>query len=368
MARSEKLISNSSNNVKKTKKGLGGIIKSIVSSSNNYDEELPDSRLVLIDDIKPNPINRSGRLLIKKGMILNVGEIELDRLGEEEYIDEIKERFADRNPNISDIEAFKQFDDLLELAININEIGLIEPIVIRHNETDETKFEIIAGERRYLANIILGRETIHSQIKDVDDIIRMMLSENIQRSNMSIDQVFGLLVLVEDKEGKKSVREWKAYLNISHGMAQRYSTILKRKTDELFVKAINSGGFKTASEAADVAKIESEKERHALLSGSEYIEDDDDSDEEENNNVEDESKKVRNVVEKVSYKDKIKFTISKDVNSHLTERLLDIFRNSIELETIKEKMNEVSQKNDTRGANKLIEIVLEHLASTKNES
>lgn len=80
---------------------------------------------------------------------------------------------------------------LEELAASIKAQGLMQPIVIRPiagQTTDkETRYEIIAGERRWRATQIAGIDTVPVIIKDVPDdaAIAMALIENIQRENLN---------------------------------------------------------------------------------------------------------------------------------------------------------------------------------------
>jgi ParB family chromosome partitioning protein len=76
-------------------------------------------------------------------------------------------------------------DALEELATSIRNYGVIQPITLQ--ETDEEKYIIICGERRYRAAKIAGLERIPAYIKTADDeqIMEMALLENIQREDLS---------------------------------------------------------------------------------------------------------------------------------------------------------------------------------------
>ena len=56
-------------------------------------------------------------------------------------------------------------DALGELAQSIKEHGVIQPIIVRKVGD---KFEIIAGERRFRASKLAGKETIPALIKNID--------------------------------------------------------------------------------------------------------------------------------------------------------------------------------------------------------
>ena len=79
-----------------------------------------------------------------------------------------------------------KFDEkaILELAESIKKHGVIQPIIVRKIAD---KYEIIAGERRYKASVIAGRQTIPAIITDVDDkeSAEIALIENVQRQDMT---------------------------------------------------------------------------------------------------------------------------------------------------------------------------------------
>jgi len=77
---------------------------------------------------------------------------------------------------------------LEELAISIRNQGLIQPIVVRPLQgAGATRYEIIAGERRWRAAQIAGLKTIPALIRRVPDdaAIAMALIENIQREDLN---------------------------------------------------------------------------------------------------------------------------------------------------------------------------------------
>ena len=78
------------------------------------------------------------------------------------------------------------FDDnaLKELALSIKEHGVIQPIIVRRIGS---KYEIIAGERRYKASTMAGLTKIPAIIKNMDDkeSSKVALIENLQRKNLT---------------------------------------------------------------------------------------------------------------------------------------------------------------------------------------
>lgn len=73
--------------------------------------------------------------------------------------------------------------DLSELMSSISEKGIIEPLVVRQRGS---RFQIIAGERRYQAAVRVGLRELPVVIREVDDteIIEVALVENIQRKDL----------------------------------------------------------------------------------------------------------------------------------------------------------------------------------------
>lgn len=83
----------------------------------------------------------------------------------------------------------KSFDEtaLNELAQSIEQNGLIQPITIRKKKGENgTKYEIVCGECRYRAHLILKRETIEATVKELDDkqAFACMVIENLQRKDI----------------------------------------------------------------------------------------------------------------------------------------------------------------------------------------
>lgn len=76
-------------------------------------------------------------------------------------------------------------DALAELKISIQEVGFLQPIVVR--ELGGDKYELVMGERRWRAAQSIGREVIPAIVRDTkdDDMLRDALLENIHRANLN---------------------------------------------------------------------------------------------------------------------------------------------------------------------------------------
>ena len=75
-------------------------------------------------------------------------------------------------------------EELLELTESIKKYGVLEPIIVRPLSD---KYELVAGERRYKANVLAGNDTIPAIIKDLNDseCSEIAIIENLQRKNLS---------------------------------------------------------------------------------------------------------------------------------------------------------------------------------------
>jgi len=80
-------------------------------------------------------------------------------------------------------------DSLEELADSIKTLGVIQPITVR--ATDDDKYQIISGERRFRAALLAGLETIPAYIRKADDqgMLEMAIVENIQRENLDAIEI-----------------------------------------------------------------------------------------------------------------------------------------------------------------------------------
>ena len=97
----------------------------------------------------------------------------------------------------------KHFDkeSLDELANSIKKQGVIQPIVVRPDKTSEGKYEIIAGERRWLASQNAGLHEVPVVILNVDDVksLEFAIVENVQRQDLNpIEEAKGYQRLVDD--------------------------------------------------------------------------------------------------------------------------------------------------------------------------
>ena len=92
-------------------------------------------------------------------------------------------------------------DNLEELTNSIKEQGIIQPIVVRPDKSTSGKYEIIAGERRWLASQNAGLHEVPVVILEVDDVksLEFAIVENVQRQDLNpIEEARGYQRLIDD--------------------------------------------------------------------------------------------------------------------------------------------------------------------------
>ena len=92
-------------------------------------------------------------------------------------------------------------DKLEELTLSIKKNGIIQPIAVRPNNSVSGKYEIVAGERRWLAAQRAGLHEIPVNILDLSDVesLEVAIVENIQRDDLNpIEEARGFKKLSEE--------------------------------------------------------------------------------------------------------------------------------------------------------------------------
>ena len=92
-------------------------------------------------------------------------------------------------------------DNLQDLTNSIKERGIIQPIIVRKSSDYNSKYEIIAGERRWLAAQKAGLHEVPVVIADVDDLksLEFAIIENVQRNDLNaIEEARGYQRLIEE--------------------------------------------------------------------------------------------------------------------------------------------------------------------------
>ena len=92
-------------------------------------------------------------------------------------------------------------ESLEELANSIRERGVIQPIIVRPHKSLESKYEIIAGERRWLASQNAGLHEVPVVVLNVNDVksLEFSIIENVQRQDLDpIEEARGYQRLIDD--------------------------------------------------------------------------------------------------------------------------------------------------------------------------
>ena len=97
----------------------------------------------------------------------------------------------------------KIFDEqnLNELSNSIRERGILQPIIVRKCNEDRSKFEIIAGERRWIAAQKAGLHDVPVVITEADDLksLEFAIVENVQRHDLNpLEEAQGYKKLINE--------------------------------------------------------------------------------------------------------------------------------------------------------------------------
>ncbi len=107
---------------------------------------------------------------------------ELNELEKDNKVIAISLEIIEKNP----FQPRENFDDkgIKELAESIKEKGIIQPIIVREHED---KYQIVAGERRFLAAKLAGLKSIPAIVKNISDeeSAEIALIENVQRKDLN---------------------------------------------------------------------------------------------------------------------------------------------------------------------------------------
>ena len=92
-------------------------------------------------------------------------------------------------------------DNLIDLTNSIKVRGILQPIIVRKSSDDRSKFEIIAGERRWLAAQKAGLHNVPVVITEADDLksLEFAIVENVQRHDLNpLEEAQGYKRLIEE--------------------------------------------------------------------------------------------------------------------------------------------------------------------------
>ncbi len=110
-------------------------------------------------------------------------------------------RVSDLVPNKYQPRKIFDEENLNELANSIKERGILQPIIVRKSNKDQSKFEIIAGERRWLAAQKVGLNDVPVVITEADDLksLEFAIVENVQRHDLNpLEEAQGYKKLIDE--------------------------------------------------------------------------------------------------------------------------------------------------------------------------
>ena len=155
----------------------------------------------------------------------------------------------------------KNFDEdaLSELADSIKQNGILQPILVRKQGT---KYEIIAGERRYQAAKRAGLKEVPVVVREVsdEDVFKLALIENLQRSDLNpIEEAQGYKKLI--KEGNLTQEELGKILSKSRSAIANTLRLLDLPKE---VQDLMAEGSISAGHARAILAVPSEEGRIKL--------------------------------------------------------------------------------------------------------
>lgn len=97
------------------------------------------------------------------------------------------------------------FDEeaLLSLTASVQEVGVLQPVLVRPAADDPERFELIAGERRWRAAKRAGLQTVPAMVRDAEDAraLEHALVENLHREDLNVlEEAAAYQQLIEDFE------------------------------------------------------------------------------------------------------------------------------------------------------------------------
>jgi len=131
----------------------------------------------------------------------------------------------------------KNFDEenLDDLSNSIKERGVIQPIIVRKSESVNSKFEIIAGERRWLAARKAGLHDIPVVVTEADDLksLEFAIVENVQRHDLNpLEEAQGYKRLIDEfsydqEKVSKFIGKSRSYITNSLRLLSLPTSVLK---------------------------------------------------------------------------------------------------------------------------------------------
>ncbi len=110
-------------------------------------------------------------------------------------------QISDLTPNKFQPRKIFDEENLNDLTNSIKERGILQPIIVRKSEDEKSKFEIIAGERRWLAAQRAGLHNVPVVVTEADDLksLEFSIVENVQRHDLNpLEEAQGYKRLIDE--------------------------------------------------------------------------------------------------------------------------------------------------------------------------
>ena len=134
-------------------------------------------------------MNTSKKKGLGRGLTALFGDQKEEKLKELKVSNNLqKVAIGDLSPNKYQPRAHFNEEKLLELANSIKKNGIIQPIAVREDKVDPGRYEIVAGERRWLAAQKAGLHEVPIILLNLNDneALEVAIVENIQRDDLNI--------------------------------------------------------------------------------------------------------------------------------------------------------------------------------------
>ncbi len=163
-----------------------------------------------------------------------------------------------------------ELDRLIRLGNTIKKNGLINPVVVYKNLN---KYRLVAGERRFLASLAIGKEDIQARVFEKepseDELRVIQWVENTAREDLSLkDRIGNIRAVMAGIQGihpgsEMTATVLKDVLAISLPHASNYLSLLNASADVL--KKIDSGKINSVEKGAFISKIKDSAIRKQLI-------------------------------------------------------------------------------------------------------
>jgi ParB/RepB/Spo0J family partition protein len=184
-----------------------------------------------------------------------------DVISHAEGLKDLNKEYKDKK-----LDAFKELN---ELAQSIKNEGLIQPITA-YESGDE--YLLVAGERRFLAHVLLKAVEIRALVKPKPadfKLAKLKLIENVQRKDLNLaEMIDGLIVtnelFMKENDGRPMKRaDFMKAISVSGPTATRYSKVIQGPSD--VIEAIKNQDIKQLTVAAEIAEVEDADSRQEMI-------------------------------------------------------------------------------------------------------